>query len=255
MDDVQSFYDDLAPDYHALHVDWDASVRRQGVTLARLVERLKPGASTVLDATCGIGTQAIGLALEGYQVTGTDLSPSAVARARTEATRIGIQATFAATDIRTLASVAPGPFDVVLSADNALAHLTEPADMVAALENVYQVLAPGSLFLASFRDYDAVAPGRPGGEPPRVSGVLGSRHMTAQAWEWEEGKPIYRAHLFVARESSRGWTTRHFETRLWAIARNDFAGLALEAGLIDGHWLEAAETDFYQPIFAAWRPA
>ncbi len=41
--------------------------------------------TTILDVACGIGTQALGLAQLGYQVTASDLSRAAVARARREA--------------------------------------------------------------------------------------------------------------------------------------------------------------------------
>ena len=61
---------------------------------AEIARRLSPGAAVdaldaligqdraeVLDCSCGIGTQAIGLALRGHRVTGTDLSFRAAARA------------------------------------------------------------------------------------------------------------------------------------------------------------------------------
>ncbi len=69
------FYDALAADYDALFDDWwtaaqwhasvvDGMLRRHGVAPA----------SRVLDCACGIGTQALGLAALGYEVTGTDVS-------------------------------------------------------------------------------------------------------------------------------------------------------------------------------------
>lgn len=60
---VQTFYDDLAAEYTLLFADWRASVQRQGDVLAALI-RQHGGAEVraILDAACGIGTQAIGLA-------------------------------------------------------------------------------------------------------------------------------------------------------------------------------------------------
>jgi hypothetical protein len=67
---VGRFYDDLSAHFHLVLEDWDASVVRQGPVLDRLIaESLGPGPKRVLDADCGIGTQAIGLALRGHQVT------------------------------------------------------------------------------------------------------------------------------------------------------------------------------------------
>ena len=55
-------YDPLAPYYHLLFEDWDASIARQGAMLHSLLT-LWLGAAPVriLDCACGIGTQAIGL--------------------------------------------------------------------------------------------------------------------------------------------------------------------------------------------------
>ena len=69
--------------------DWEASVRRQGQTLDRFIKtQFNPTPMSLLDCSCGIGTQAIGLALHGYKILATDLVPSAVDRVTTEAKRI-----------------------------------------------------------------------------------------------------------------------------------------------------------------------
>src|SRR5688572_24175521 len=51
---------------------------------------LEPGAR-VLDAPCGHGRHAIALAASGHRVTGVDVSPAALARARTEARARGVE--------------------------------------------------------------------------------------------------------------------------------------------------------------------
>jgi glycine/sarcosine N-methyltransferase len=57
------FYDRPAPYFHLLFPEWEVSIQRQGVALASVLADagLRPGA-TVLDAACGVGTQALGLA-------------------------------------------------------------------------------------------------------------------------------------------------------------------------------------------------
>ncbi len=78
MDDqTLQFYEQLADDYHLIFADWRESVRRQGEILDRLIcAAMGDQAQTVLDCACGIGTQAIGLALHGYRVHATDLAPA-----------------------------------------------------------------------------------------------------------------------------------------------------------------------------------
>jgi glycine/sarcosine N-methyltransferase len=116
---VARFYDDLADDYYLIYPDWDASMVRQAAVLDDLIGQ---GRAEVLDCACGIGTQAVGLALRGHQVTGTDLSPRAVARAAREADQRNAPLRTAVADMRHL----PFPdarFEVVVCADNALPHL------------------------------------------------------------------------------------------------------------------------------------
>jgi hypothetical protein len=60
---VVGFYDALAPWYHLVYQDWEASIARQGEALASLLAtEWGPGVRRVLDVTVGIGTQALGLA-------------------------------------------------------------------------------------------------------------------------------------------------------------------------------------------------
>jgi hypothetical protein len=55
---MNDFYDELAPLYHLIFEDWDVSIERQGSDLAAIIRAEWPGHRTVLDVSCGIGTQA-----------------------------------------------------------------------------------------------------------------------------------------------------------------------------------------------------
>jgi glycine/sarcosine N-methyltransferase len=80
-------YDSLAAHYHLIFENWDASIARQAAILGPLIEAACGSTPEhILDAACGIGTQAIGLALRGHHISGSDLSDAAIARARLEAT-------------------------------------------------------------------------------------------------------------------------------------------------------------------------
>jgi 2-polyprenyl-3-methyl-5-hydroxy-6-metoxy-1,4-benzoquinol methylase len=73
------FYDQLAPYYHLVYRDWETGITAYADTLANLIrahwgEQVK----TILDVSCGIGTQAIGLALRGFAVTASDIAPRAI---------------------------------------------------------------------------------------------------------------------------------------------------------------------------------
>lgn len=107
---VRNFYDELAENYHLIGQNWDGMVRNQGRILDSVIKKLRSSTpQTILDCSCGIGTQAIGLALQGHSVTASDLSSKAVDRARAEAMRMGaIIQDFWVTDFRNLGHIRCG---------------------------------------------------------------------------------------------------------------------------------------------------
>lgn len=264
---VAGFYDGLAEAYHLLFADWDASVRRQGEILDQLivgqlgaVPGLSPGAASrrVLDCSCGIGTQAIGLALRGYRVHGTDLSPAAVARAQREAERLGATLTTEVADLRALDRLrlqdgrGEGGFDVVLSCDNAIPHLLSDADLRLAAEGMAVKLQPDGLLVVSIRDYDAIIQQRPRSELPRVFDRPEGRQIAFQVWDWSETSPTYTVHQFITRETADGsWATHHDSTVYRTLQRAELAEIVQAAGLREVQWRLPDETGYYQPILTA----
>ncbi len=57
---IATFYDDLAPWYHAIYEDWDKSMARQGDALHQLISsEWGPAPKTIGDVATGIGTQTV----------------------------------------------------------------------------------------------------------------------------------------------------------------------------------------------------
>jgi glycine/sarcosine N-methyltransferase len=253
MDDsVRAFYDELAGDYHLLFADWPASMRRQAAALDRLIgDALGEGPHTILDCACGIGTQAIGLALLGHQVHATDLSPLAVARAKQEAEAVGARLTFGVADLRALARHVSGEFDVVLACDNALPHLLTDDDLDLATANMASKLRSGGLLLAGTRDYDRLLRERPRSEGPRVFDDPAGRRIAFQVWDWAEDGQGYELHQFIVRQDGERWHTRHVATAYRALLRAELEAALRSAGLGDVHWHEPEEIGFFQPIVTA----
>src|SRR5579863_3464420 len=83
--DTTDFYTSIADYYHLFYRDWEAAIDREGATLRRV---LNPrGVKTVLDASCGPGTQTIGLAKYGFTVVATDINATMIGKARVNAAR------------------------------------------------------------------------------------------------------------------------------------------------------------------------
>ncbi len=108
-------YDDLVPFFHLIFQDWDASIERQGKQLTSIIHSTWPGHHTVLDVSCGIGTQSIALAKNGFRVTGSDLSAKAVERAVAEAALRHLNISFSVCDMREAHVHHGGSFDLVRS--------------------------------------------------------------------------------------------------------------------------------------------
>ena len=75
MDIIQTFYDNLAAHYDKLFLDWQATTYEQADILSKIFKEYGfNNTANLLDCACGIGTQAIGLARLGYNVTASDIS-------------------------------------------------------------------------------------------------------------------------------------------------------------------------------------
>ncbi len=249
---TQQFYDQLAGDYHLIFADWKNSVKKQGVVLDKLIQSLghKPP-SELLDCSCGIGTQAIGLALQGYKVKGTDLSPQSILRAKKESKNLGVNIAFQAADFRKLAQVIKDQFDIVISCDNSLPHLLSDKDLNLALKNINQVMSSSGLFIASIRDYDALLKDKPMVTQPTLYGKGDNRYFSFQEWIWDSRKPTYSLNHFIVRKQKDGWKTECRSTQYRAIKRLELTALLKKAGLSDIAWHMPEETGYYQPIVTA----
>jgi glycine/sarcosine N-methyltransferase len=249
---VARFYDELAEDYHLVYADWDASIRRQGDVLDGLIGRDR---AAVLDCSCGIGTQAIGLALHGHRVTGTDLSPRAAARAAREAARRNLTLHTAAADMRAL-PFPDGRFDTVVCADNSLPHLLTEPDVRAALAEMRRVLRPAGRLLISTRPYDTLLRDHPASTPLQIHTPVsradsGGRAVTFQLWHWHDDGEHYDLEHFQLQPAGGEWRVQVRRTTYWALSRDRLSGLAADAGFVNCEWRAPQETDFFQPLLMA----
>lgn len=251
---MPELYDEIAGVYHLVYEDWDAAVTEQAAQLDAVVgERLGPGPHSVLDVSCGIGIQALGLAGLGHRVAASDLSRAAVVRARREARERGLDIAFAVGDMRECRSLHAGPFDVVLSADNSVPHLVGEDAILDALHAFFACLRPGGLAVVTLRDY------RP--DEDRSSAQLwpygfradgDDRWFVVQTRDWEGDR--YKVGMYFVREANaeRSAEVVAGVSTYRAVTTDRLLELFGEVGFEGAERLDGA---FYQPVVVARRPA
>lgn len=248
---TQDFYDRLAPYYHLLYPDWDASSARQSRGLAHVLTEFGVRRdSSLLDAACGIGTQALGLAQLGYTVTASDLSPIAVERARDEARARELAITFAVADLRRLSSTFHNQFAAVLACDNAIPHLLSDDEIRAAFTECRRLLIPNGVFLLSVRDYAAIERRTPDHHSYGAQ-TVGDRTYTAQQiWRWDGDQYDLTLRLTEQR-LNQPLIVHEFESRYYAVTLATLERLLREAGF--GNVVRRDEY-FFQPLLVAINP-
>ncbi len=250
MLEVGAFYDTLASWYHVVYPDWEASIGRYGRALSSLLAS-EWGSAThhVLDAAVGIGTQALGLAALGFQVTGSDISLAAVQRAGKEAGRRGLRLGCVVGDVRAL-PVRSGTFDIVLACDNAVAHLLSENDIRCAFEECFRCIRPRGGCVISMRDYGV--PPSPGTVETQDYGdrIWSSRRCRLlQTRRWR-GQLYDVAFELVTNDEAKEVVLRTPETTCFGIAVERMAVLMGEAGFTRVRRIDGC---LFQPVLVGSR--
>lgn len=249
MSIIQNFYDTMASHYDKLFADWQATTREQAVILDRLFRG--SGFDTtarVLDCACGIGTQAIGLAAMGYDVTGSDLSVPELEEAKVRAAQNGVEIPFVQANFCALEEVFAETFDIVIAMDNALPHMLTSSDLEAAIGSIVGRVKDGGLFVASIRDYDEMLKCKPPYSPPYIHQTDKGQRVSFQTWHWEGDN--YRLVQYII-EDEDTLQIGKFECEYRATRRDELTALLKKHGCCEVKWLFSEETDFYQPIVVA----
>jgi SAM-dependent methyltransferase len=248
---VEAFYDRLAPLYHLIFPDWEASIRRQAEALDGLIkEHWGGGRLEILDVACGIGTQALGLAGLGHAVSASDLSPAAVERARREAARRALPIDVSVGDMRALPLHYRGRFDLAIACDNAVPHLLTDAEILQAFEQMFACVRPGGGCLITVRDYDREERAGLQMKPYGVRDVGGTRYAIFQVWQFDG--PHYDLAMYFVEDDGGPTCAAHVaRSRYYAVGMGTLRALMEQAGFRD---VERVDDRFYQPVLLGKKP-
>jgi SAM-dependent methyltransferase len=137
------------PEYFDAQNVWDDTEPKNAVVEKLLKEnRVK----TVLDLTCGTGSQVFYLAKRGYSVVGSDFSPGLLEIAREKAKKEKLGLKFIDGDMRTIKL---GRFDAAITMFNAVGHLTK-SGFNKAIRNINKNLKDGGIYVFDIFNLDAI---------------------------------------------------------------------------------------------------
>lgn len=251
INDISHFYDSIADDYHFWFRDWDSQLDREGLNLRRFFRDRQ--VKTVLDASCGIGTQAIALARLGYTVTAADVSPGILERARQNAAQYGVtdRITFVQSDFQNLHNTVTGPFDAVLTKGSSIPHLIEDQQIEETLLIFYELLRPGGMLLIGMRDFELLLEDRPRFWPGRVHDEPEEQIITFDIWDWDDGPPVtVTVNTFIVRGQGTAYRVTKRPVVFRALTPDEVEVVLSEVGFENFQ----AERDRWELLLTATRP-
>lgn len=188
-------------------------------TVDFLVRQLPlPRYRRVLDLCCGYGRHALGLASQGYQVTGLDRDEVVIAEAESRAQAAHLDVAYVVGDMREL-GVLPGPFDAVINMWQSLSYFDEETN-TTVLRTIHDKLASGRRLIVDM--YNRACVERQQGEQRQeIDGVIVESGNYMQGDRW---------HSVLTYRDAQGTIIGgdHMEWRLYT--PDEFAALAAACG-------------------------
>ncbi|MCG8638665.1 MAG: class I SAM-dependent methyltransferase [Desulfobacterales bacterium] len=200
--------------------------------------------SEILDVSCGIGTQAIGLAKLGYDVTGSDLSYEEIQRAAQEVTVRNLTLSLSVADMCYAHDHHMSEFDVVISADNSVPHLLSDDEILAAFRQFYKCTRPGGGCILTIRDYEKEDLS---GQQVKPYGIRKKDGVWWLIWQvWDPHPPTYDFTMyFVEDRGKKECKTHVMRSTYYAIGITRLMELMPLAGFND---IERIDDKFFQPM-------
>lgn len=174
-----SHYSHQAKNYDAFNED-NSKITNQTIEKILKKHRVK----TVLDVTCGTGSQVFWLSKRGYEVTGSDINVNMLRVAKQRAKKEQLPIRFIEGDMRT---IKVGVYDAVISIFNAVGHLTK-RDFEKAMRNVHANLKSEGIYVFDINN---------------LTYLLHDNNITSLTIDWQtkEGDKINRCFQFSTIDS------------------------------------------------------
>ena len=193
--------------YRAGDLPWDTG--RPSAELMRRLQQNPVKPCRAIEFGCGTGSNSVWLALQGFDVTGIDISPLAIAAANDRAKHAGVAVNFLGADVTDFPDLGP-PFEFFF--DRGCYHAVRREDAQGYVRSLLKITVPGSSGLVLTGN--AKDPHSPGMGPPVVSeeeirAELGSVFEIVQLREFyfdqvEEGGQFLAWSCLLRRNGTQG---------------------------------------------------
>jgi ubiquinone/menaquinone biosynthesis C-methylase UbiE len=158
-------FDSIADRYER-YVPWESRLARE---IPFLEDQLRSaGARRVIDCACGPGRHAVALAQRNFEVTGFDVSPEMLSRARNHARDMNVEIALIEGRFEALPSKTHGQFDGLLCLGNALSAAEDSEIIRKIVCEFARALKPGGVAITQTVDFEVVVPERVKAAPVRA---------------------------------------------------------------------------------------
>lgn len=150
---IESFYDDLAPDYDRM-TGLAGRFAREEMFFRFLVK--KHQITTAIDAGCGTGFHSLLLSRLNVKVTAVDLSREMLTRVKKHSRSYGLPITTVQSSFADLSEHIQTPVDGIFCMGNALAHNRTKKENLLCLANFHSLLRPRGVLVVQLLNYDRI---------------------------------------------------------------------------------------------------
>jgi len=223
-------YNTFSDDYDRF-VNWESRLAFElpfiEKTIAQVQKRDKK--LEVLDAACGTGMHAIALSRLGYSVSGVDLFPNMIERARQNAREANTDVRFEIAGFGRLAQTfGNASMDALVCLGNSLPHVDDEAALQIALDDFARVLRPGGVLLLQNRNFDKVMAQKLRWMEPQAHREGEQEWAFFRFYDFEPNGHIQFHIVTLYREGAGNWKQTLRSTRLFPLLQADL-NLALNA--------------------------
>ena len=220
----KKFYDLLSSDFD-LMVSWEKRLKNEAPFFKKLFEENK--VRKILDLACGTGHHTIFFAKFGYEVTGVDLSQNMLQVAKENAKGIsGVQ--FLKAGFLDVYPKLKDRFDAVICLGNSLPHLLSQKDLKKTLQNIYNLLNPGGIFILQNRNYDKILKKKIRFMPPNITERDDEKIVFFRILDFLKDKVLF--NLVTFRQKEGKWSSQTKSTLLRPILRQEMQNLLIGQG-------------------------